>query len=169
MPEDTLTEMDKLEQSYESYQSYPYSLVFDQSFESELESRARTLTQEAKRLFADERKAEVDFWQTDYEGQGMAKAWEGHFPLFSKDSANICLLGFRHYIVRSLKDMHLQLRLFEACPRRFDPNCRFVYVRGSGISSTGLMELLASYMHRILRSDSMSLRRCYTFYSPTNR
>jgi hypothetical protein len=62
--------MDKLQHAYEKSSSYPYSLIIDLSFQSELDTRACMIDRATKRLFADEPKAKVNFWQLDYEGQG---------------------------------------------------------------------------------------------------
>lgn len=62
--------MDKLQDAYITASEYPKSIIGDQSYPHEIATWEKTLNDSHRKLFSEERNAEVDFWQLEYDGGG---------------------------------------------------------------------------------------------------
>jgi hypothetical protein len=63
--------MDRLQNFYDAAIDYPRTILCDSMHDCELLECERRVIESQRRLFVDEKEADIDFWQFDYEAQGM--------------------------------------------------------------------------------------------------
>lgn len=102
---------------------YPKNLVYHNPYEHSLVSYWERLDEQKSRLFFDETKAAVDFWDYDHQAQNQGALASSIIDPWRYPS--LMSIGFWHSCIKDVNDLdkHLGIALL---PGQRDPRCRFM-------------------------------------------
>ena len=115
--------MEQFRNSFDAASTYPKNLVHHNGFDYNLDAYVQRLDEHDSRLFCEESKASLDFWECDDQGHGMLQFWG-----LMRPQPLIILsqwIDFRSVCVKRADDLKKHL-LIGTLLHRNDPRCRFV-------------------------------------------